>query len=357
MFAPNAWDELSKQPALATTTPRFREPDPIDEIVARDSSHAATTRVLIEILFRTNATSARAERRVAHPSVFKMYLERARPGTVTPATAVDEALALSNDGEVLGDYLAGFNPAQVEDLIERLADQVDGVEPINTGHIIAAVFNQLPRLREEERGMLDFGVEISVARFALRALEQLPDEAQRVRAIEDALSRIKQLSGRLELVQVVGHRENVGAELVPADVAALVEATILDEAIENTDPGQLANERRLWDLFYWHFKTTNGQDSERLRQLCDDDAVFVRLLRSRLYHRMQQSVGAVAIHREPALPWDTLVEMLGEEYLRSRLSAFKADGLTDDRDVLAVATARKYATGELPSRDWRSTET
>ena len=132
---------------------------------------------------------------------------------------------------------------------------------------------------------------------------------------------------------------------IPEDIYRLELANLLDEVLDVPHAAQ-ANERKLPSLFFRAFEVTEGRAADQIREAASDDAVFGQLLRSGLTHMRSQTVGEATVRLTPQLPWELLIQILGEEFLLSRLAEIKEDGF-DERTRLAIDTARRYATGEL----------
>jgi hypothetical protein len=121
------------------------------------------------------------------------------------------------------------------------------------------------------------------------------------------------------------------------------------------DPSVLARERGLASLFYRASEHGGVAERNRVRELCQDDDIFLRLLRSALSEHQSQTVGELAIRSTPALWWPGLIDMVGDESaLKRRISevAGRIDrDQLDDRTRLALETAERYSSGELPPHE------
>ena len=96
MFAPDVWKELPAVAAQQGTQP-FMEPDPLEALAKKAGPHERPILSLLQLLLMPDPRRAQARRRLAHSSVMRIYLERARPGTIAPADAVSHALSLAAD--------------------------------------------------------------------------------------------------------------------------------------------------------------------------------------------------------------------------------------------------------------------
>jgi hypothetical protein len=212
---------------------------------------------------------------------------------------------------------------------------------------IPVLLNQLPNLREGTRGMMDFGAEMVVGRVVLRLLRAVADEMDRLAIVEGALPRIAQLSGRMELIDTAGHRENVGHRLIPEGASDRLYGELCEQ-VARASPQSLAQERQLTHLFV-RVERHPDHGAEVIRRACADDAVFLQMLRSGLREQRSQTVGDYAVRSWPALPWELYERWLGSDPLRTRLRevarAVAAEALPE-RTRVALDTAERYASGQ-----------
>lgn len=377
IFAPAAY---SKMPALVATLTgegerdwngRSREREEADaraiaELVEAAAPHQNAVRQMLQRLFPRigrhvggssiigSGQDYRRNRRVAHPDVLRIYLRRTLPEGATPAQLVAEVYESMGDQERLGELLATVDDALLEDLLGRLEDYERDFDPAAAEVATEVLLNQLPRLREGRRGMTDAGAEIALTRVVLRVLRRVEDEQERLAIVRRVLPRVEQLSAREELVDLVGHRENVGHRLVPAAAGDELYRELYRQVVD-ADSAALARERQLLSLFY---RATEGETDgrrARVRELCADDRVLLRLLRSGYGESRRQQMGDLAVRTTPQLPWKLLADIVGgEERLRERVGevATRVDREElDDRARVALETAERYVSGELPERD------
>jgi hypothetical protein len=258
------------------------------------------------------------------------------------------------DRERFTDLLESTEPEMLEDLLGRLLAYQHEYDPAVTETATEVLLNQLKRLPERSRGMLDFEGKFAVTRVVYRALERVDDEHDRLAIVRRVLPRVGQLSGRQQLIDLVGHRQNVGHRLIPeADAEALYREH--NEEVLASSPAALAQEHQLVRLFFRALEDESEEIRQHVNELCEDDAVFLRLLRSALGEMQTQSMGDVYVTSTPQLPWDGLGEMVGSrERLEQRVTelAERVDrSALDERTRFALETAELYVSGELPPKD------
>ena len=356
-------------PALTYTTSGFVAygPDlrkaalqPAMDRLLTDKTNASAVKELCRIVFPASRTFFentsygpdwvsrwRRERRVANPEILEIYLSRTLPAGTIPPSQVARLFEVLGDPVRLSDLLDGSSSEQVE----RSCGLLEAYEEDFTDDCAAALpvfMNQIPRLRSGNKAMFDVGADMAIQRLLLRIVRRLPEE-QRLVAVESALDHTSSLSAKLQLIQLVGHEENIGHGLVDeGDWLPL--ADNLRAEIGDASASALAEERDLGRLISWQFKDVKA-GARAVPGALQDDRVFVRLLRSTLREQYSQTMGELAQRRESVLPWDWLGKLLGADALVERVvSVVAAANLAelDERSVEALATAARYAAGWRP---------
>jgi hypothetical protein len=334
------------------------------DVIAASAEHGEAVREMFRVLFPASerylgnthygpdsSTKWRKERRVADESILRFYLERSLPkGVVSAATAQQLFEALPDETRLRAAFEA-MDSETLEDALARLEDYEDSYPPESVPVALPVVLDTLPRLQEGGRAMFDPGASLRVTRVALRLLKRVDNEHDRAQTTRATVGRLRSLSAALELVELVGHREGAGHQLVSKDEAAKLEAE-LTALVLTADEDRLVTERDLLGLFAWSVQKDPAGVEARLPALAKSDRFFVRLLRSGLSEARSQSIGEVAVRREYRLPWDTFVKLLGEEQLIKRIGEFANETPNDERDRLALETARRYVEGWRPKERW-----
>jgi predicted KAP-like P-loop ATPase len=297
---------------------------------------------------------ARRRLRVAHPDILRTYLRRALPPGVVSGALVGAAVDSLGDPDRLSNLFEGLDSERVEALIARIEDYEHEYDPATVETALPVLLNQIARLREGRRSMMDFGAELVVGRVVLRMLRRIDDEGERLAIVERVLPAIEHLTGRMELIDTVGHRENVGHRLCSQEASDRLYQELRTQVME-ASPAQLAQERGIVHLFVRMMDDPNGR--QWIRDACLNDEVFLQLLRGGFGEQRSQTMGDYAVQSRPSLPWELYQEWIGDAELRQRVQDVAARTAADElheRTRAALEAAERYATGELTNERWRS---
>lgn len=294
------------------------------------------------------------ERRVAHPRVLAFYLEKNLPEDVMPASAVQDLFESLGDRDALAAQLGKIDSRTLERAIERLEDYENDYSPEHVEIAVEVLLNQLPRLREGRESFGDFGADMKLERVVLRLLRRIENPEALALKLKMAMPRIEPLSARLQLVEMVGHREHVGHGLVAEEEARNLEQHALT-ALEHADPDSLARERDLVRLLLRAREIDQERGEALSVRLAERDPVFLAVLRSSLRESHSATAGDVIARVEHALAWDAICKLFGEDVVKRRVEelARARDGgriSPDERTNLSLDTAKRYAAGWRP--DW-----
>ena len=288
----------------------------------------------------------RRERRVAHPAVFDIYMNRAVPEGELPTPLVERVLADFENRQALASLLEGLDHDQVETLLDRLEDFQDRFPTSHPEVPVSVLYNQRSQLRTQPRHVFDLAAGHRVARVALRVLRRLDSEGAE-HATDLALAMIQFLSDRADLVRLVGHRPGSGSGLVSAQAAERMEASIVSETLAAT-PAALANEHDLLTLMLTTQQARPDDFSTRIADLANDDQFLLRLLRSATTELVSQSLNGGPVSTTPQLNWPALRQIVGEDRLVNRLGGLfsrldPAD--LDDSTKAAIELAQEHLPG------------
>lgn len=198
--------------------------------------------------------------------------------------------------------------------------------------------------------MWDFGAGLAVTRVALRLIRRMGDAVEIGIATGRLYDGILTLSGKLELVEMVGHREHVGHGLVSKDRADELE-TDLRGAISNASASDLAHERQLPQLVMFGAPENEEERRSWAQQRAMHDPFLLRLIAASMHDTYRQTIGEAHQSRQLVLSWDWLLSVLGFEFLRDRLLGMRDRFPPDDwqeREHTAIALADRYVAGWRP---------
>lgn len=302
----------------------------------------------------------RQQRKIASSAVFRFYLERQLPDGVVPARAVDDALSHLTSSDELRQFLCPWSPSELLDLLERMTPAIEEL-PVNDDAMdedpariaLPVLLDLLPRLPEDLGAFLPHG-SMFLMKIALRLLQRIPDQSTRAAVIRGVLHDTRILSGRLILLRVAGHREDIGTSLIDAAVAAELEDE-LRNALITLPPTDFAVEDRIARLADLMHETEDGRTA--LRGLAEDNRVMLSLLLECSGETRGRELGGVAVEVTKVLKWDRLAEWLGEDMLVRRVaevfSAVADDGMEiSEQEHAVLDLAADYATGNRPQTPW-----
>jgi len=256
----------------------------------------------------------------------------------------------------LRELLDALSPSELMDLVERMNACFEEVPVIADGRdgdparvALPVLLDLLPRL-PEDTGMLTFSGSMVLIRAAPRLLKRLPTEEERADVIRAVITETRSLSARLILILVAGHRKDVGARLVPPDLAKALEDDLRRSLIELSPDAFPAETRtgRLADLLA---ETEEGRRA--LHELAEDNRVMLSMFVGSMGEIRGRSMGAAAVEVTKTLAWDRLATYFGEEMLIRRtgelMQAIMDGGMAiSPEERAAVTLAVDYATGNQP---------
>jgi hypothetical protein len=285
-------------------------------------------------------------RRVAHPDILSLYLERVAGEGLWAFTDAERAFALIDNEDAFDTFLRSVDLDRLEDVIAAL-ENYEGRYPTRAvPGAIAVLLNLLPILPERPRGMLGADSRIVVTRVVLRLLRQLASPEEVERNVRESLPRLPAFSSQLQLIVLVGYRENAGHELISKIAAEQLEAELVDAVCE-ASAEKLIPEWDLLRVLYWvqeklpagKFVLTTTENLELNTKI---------LLGARSEVR-SQDMGSRTVIRKQRLQWDVLVSVYGdEEQVAQVVNAL--DESLPQHQVLAdtIILAKRYVEGWHP---------
>ena len=284
------------------------------------------------------------ERRIAHEHILRFYLERVAGEGLQAFTAAEHVWAHLADRGALDRHLRSLEPNLLQDVIASLEVYEDqfAAEHVVPGTIV--LLNLLPDLPERQRGMFDFGTALTVSRVTLRLIRSLKDPSAAEAAVRQILPELQCLSSKLELIDTVGHRKDVGHKLVSETAATELERAWRME-VRSASADQLAKEG---DLLTVLLLTKRMADpSEDPLNISNSPQFTLALLRAAKSETLSQGLESRAVRRSPRLAWDALIQIYGDEAtLRARVESIKEIKPEGAGDLLELAD--RYLAGWRP---------
>lgn len=280
----------------------------------------------------------RANRRVAHADVLRIYLESAIDVDDLDTQYVEQVVRTLGNRSALEHLLSEVSNAHFEQLVERLCDfgrhlPADGVE---VG--VQVFLDQLGRVREGPQSLFDLGgPRLRLSGFVLRMLRRCA-ASELGEMLERIIPKLALHSAGHELCRLVGHDKDAGHALVDSATWRRLQALVRTRLLSAT-PAELGAEPLLADLVFLYKSDTEVIDL--LRSCLEHDAVLVRLLRSGYQENYSWTIGSAVQKKKFALPWKALCDLLGRDSLVAGLQRQEGKDFADERDEAAVELARQ----------------
>lgn len=279
-------------------------------------------------------------RRVAHEDILRLYLERFETENLRAFMEAEQAWKHIADRDTFDNYLRSLDPAKLQDVIASLEVFEKQFTPEHVVPGTTVLLNLLP-LPERQRGMFDLLPNLTVTRVVYRLLKSINDPDRVEIAVREILPKLKSLSSKLALIDIVGHQEDIGDKLVPEQVASEFEKAWREE-VRSASVDNLANEHDLLQIF---LRTKCATDSsENPINIDNSPKLTLSLLRATQSETLRQSMGSRAVQRTPRLAWNELVELYGDEAtLQERVENLRVANLDGSDELIKLAD--KYLGG------------
>ena len=284
----------------------------------------ATHSVLdVGLYIQTRESQLRRDRRIGCEDVLNIYLTAGIDESAVATAEIRELVDALVDEARLTQLLDSLNERQIEEALERLEDfevefQGDAV-PI----AVPVLANLMAGLPDDDRGLFGISPRFKVTRVLSRLLKRVEDPVTLGHYVRELLQRIHTLSGKLEIIELVGHQQGIGHGLISESLASDLQEQLVDELV-SVSPEDLEKE---WDLVGLVLRPTRWLEGEakvvlakRLACLLEEDSFVLAALRSGAgYAYSSRGV------RQKRLPWQPLVDAFGGglEIAVDRLASFR----------------------------------
>jgi hypothetical protein len=286
-------------------------------------------------------------RRVAHPEILKLYLERVVGERLAAFALAERAYEVMSDEEALNQFLSALDGDELRDVVEALEVYEDEFPVSSVGPAGTVLLNQLNRVTPRPGGFITLSPDLIVGRVVLRLLSRIADPSEVEDTVKRMLPKVATLSDRLELLTLVGYRENAGHKLISEEAATKLEEELRGQ-IQAADGTTLAGEHDLLRVLLW--AKQGGDLPETVLRALQQPEVAARLLKASVTESQSRPLDSRAVTTRQEMHWDVLVEVAGGEAAVKEMGDV-LDTPDDDPDLEeAVALARKYLGGWRPSR-------
>ena len=292
----------------------------IDGIFSKHSSESQLIRSLISRLFPAaskhigNASYGGEWRstwlkdsRVAHPEVLRFYFERFESEEFKAFSLAKTILEFTTFTE-MSNFLNGLDIEALGKCIQALENFEQDYPNTSVIPLSKALLNSLPRLLTlPHEGFLQITPRLIVSRVVLRLLRSLQPGSIDIPVLE-ILSGLDSLSSKMSLIELVGHRQNVGHGLISETLAQQLEINLLSE-IRRADSSKLIGESDLIGLLM----TKSWWEPQGPKILPDymESELIQSILSASISYGVEQSFDSRATRRIAHLQWDALLEIFG----------------------------------------------
>lgn len=364
VFLPDAFDKLHDAVEGLTTPrqdgpPELERPDlkkQVDAFLRSDTTHPEVLRSLVMRLFPAaqylidgGSTYGRdwmadwlKSRRVAHEDILRLYLERVAGVKLCAFTDAERGRKLLSDREALSSFFENIEPARFESIVAQLENWESDFRPVEAVPTATVLLNLIPKIPSRDLGMFDLGPNVVISRVVFRLLSSIGDIVLCERACSEILPKLTSLSSKLRLVEIVGHRQDIGHKLVSETAASIFERDWRAE-VRSATPDQLLPE---WDLLRVLYVAEKDAEPGTHFEICPAPEFTLALLRAAQSPVSSQSMGSRVVQRQTVLRWDVLKSIYGDEStLRTRVNEVVAR-TPEDSELLSLA--QKYLAGQPP---------
>lgn len=364
IFLPDVFGLMHQDIEALTSTSdiNYRSDNPelkmkIDKLIEISGKHQDVIRAMIERLFpaakryisNTHYGSEwknkwLRDRRVAHEDILRLYLERFVCESLKSFLDAEQAWMYMTEKDSLENYLRSLDITRLQDIIASLEAYEDQFSSKQVTPTTIALLNLLPDIPKRQQGMFDIDTRTVVMRVIYRLLRALKNPNAVELATREILSQIKSLSSKLEIVNIVGYRENVGHKLVSQSVAAELEKKWREE-VQTSKLEDLLTESEILSVLYIARK--KAVEIGETFTISDSPQLTLAILKNAQSEVKSQTMGNRAVRRTSQLAWNTLIELYGDEgTLKDCIEKLKLTKPEHVDDLLELAN--KYIKGWRP---------
>jgi hypothetical protein len=329
----------------------------VDEVISAAGRRASVATNAIKLLFPAarkfidnyHFTSDARQgwlrgKRVAHPDILRLYLERVPNAGLKTHYAAEKAFSLLGDEDALTEYLRSLEPSQIENVINGLEVFEGEFRPEQVVPGVVALLNLLPDVPDRIRGLLDFPAALKVTRVTYRLLRSLGSPQAIEEAVRHVLPKLTHLSARWDVISEVGPRESTGDRMISEEASAAFEAQWTDE-VRRASVTTLLGEPELLRVYLAARAVL--ADGDQLPEVPKTREMTLRILENASSEIRSQAVDSYTVKRQPRLMWSSLISVFGSENeLMERIDDLLSSGVAIDPALRELV--EKYRSGWRP---------
>ena len=310
----------------------------------------ATHSVLdVGLYIQTRESELRRDRRIGCEDVLQIYLTAGIGESAVATAGIRELVDALVDEARLTQLLDSLNERQIEEALERLEDFEGEFQGDTVPIAVPVLANLMAGLPVDDRGLFGISPRFRVTRVLYRLLKRVEDPVTLGHYVRELLQRIHTLSGKLEIIGLVGHQQGIGHGLISESLASDLQDQLVEELV-SVSPEDLEKEWHLLGLVLRPTRWLEGEAkvvlAKRLAGLLEEDSFVLAALRSGASYAYS-SRGV----RQKRLPWQPLVDAFGGdlEIAVDRLASSESFPLLSEDDQDTIRLAKLYAAGEEPT--------
>lgn len=278
------------------------------------------------------------EKRVAEKVFFELYFNQIETIELNNIELSRKLWSVMSS-ERFKDELLNINADSLEIVVRNLMDYEDDFNEHIALYVIPSLYQNLPRVPEKEKGIWELEANTIWSALTYRLLKSIPEESKN--GTIDQLLDSCDLFAQLEIVGIIGHRENRGHKLVSDILAKHFESRLINN-IKGTPLSELSSTYKLSHILYFFVSLGNIVNDDIL----NSEEILLSLLKSSVSEIKSQKGDDPTIHRKKILHWDSLVKIYNndEEKLRSMIEQLETQReLEIDQEYVQLAI--KYKNG------------
>jgi hypothetical protein len=329
----------------------------IDEIIGAAGRRASVATSAIKLLFPAarkfidnyHFTSDARQgwlraKRVAHPDILRLYLERVPSAGLKSHYAAEQAFSLLGDNDALTAYLRSLEPSQIEDVISALEVFEGEFRPEQVVSGVVALLNLLPDLPDRTRGLFDFSAALKVTRVTYRLLRSLGSPQAIEEAVRRILPQLTHLAAKWDVISEVGLRKSTGERMISEEASAALEAQWKEE-VRKASIATLLGEPELLRVYL--AARAGLAEEDRPLEVPKTREMTVLMLENARTEIRSQAMDSYTVKQQSKLMWDSLISVFGSETeLMERIDDLLSSGVVIDPALRELV--EKYRSGWRP---------